>query len=218
VAISNQNAPNKRVHRSPNQKVRTRQNEQQTAGVPAFPLPDTTGSAICLSAAPIMSWRGIEPDSIGINPRKAGAPSSEQSLMFDTLASPVTSRAMDEAAAQLASSVATAIEAVMVVVIIIGSVRAAAALVRLLATRKALAPAVREIWLHYAAWILLALEFALAADIIRTIVRPDWNDIGQLGAIATIRIALSYFLGRDIGEVEGSEGATATSDGNSAAS
>jgi uncharacterized membrane protein len=78
-----------------------------------------------------------------------------------------------------------------------------------MASRQALAPAVREIWLHYAAWILLALEFALAADIIRTVVRPDWNEIGQLGAIAAIRIALSYFLGRDIEEVQVDTGAAA---------
>ena len=102
---------------------------------------------------------------------------------------------------QASDLVATAIEVVMVVVIVIGSVRAIAAVTRLLATRQALAPAVRQIWLHYAAWILLALEFALAADIIRTIVQPDWNEIGQLGAIAAIRIALSFFLGRDIEEI-----------------
>ena len=108
---------------------------------------------------------------------------------------------MDEAVNQLANIVATAIEVVMVLVIIIGSIRAVAAIVRQLAMREALAPAVRQIWLHYASWILLALEFALAADIIRTIVRPDWNEIGQLAAIAAIRIALSYFLGRDIYEI-----------------
>jgi uncharacterized membrane protein len=110
---------------------------------------------------------------------------------------------------QASDVVAMAIEVIMVVVIVIGSVRASAAVVRQLATRKALAPAIRQIWLHYAAWIRLALEFALAADIIRTIVRPDWNEIGQLGAIATIRIALSYFLGRDIGEIEQDDGAKA---------
>ena len=113
---------------------------------------------------------------------------------------------MDEVVNQLASIVATAIEVVMVIVIIIGSARAVAAIVRQLAMRKALAPAVRKIWLHYASWILLALEFALAADIIRTIVRPNWNEIGQLAAIAAIRIALSYFLGRDIDEIGDSKG------------
>jgi uncharacterized membrane protein len=118
---------------------------------------------------------------------------------------------------QASDVVAMAIEVVMVVVIAIGSVRAIAAVARQLAARKALAPAIRQIWLHYAAWILLALEFALAADIIRTIVRPDWNEIGQLGAIATIRIALSYFLGRDIGEIEGPEGEPASESADLAA-
>ncbi|MCF2513865.1 DUF1622 domain-containing protein [Sphingomonas sp. G124] len=109
---------------------------------------------------------------------------------------------MNEFVDRASDTVATAIEVIMVLVIVIGTVRTIAAMVGRLAARQALAPAVRQIWLHYAAWILLALEFALAADIIRTIVRPDWNEIGQLGAIAAIRIALSYFLGRDIGEVE----------------
>ena len=125
---------------------------------------------------------------------------------------------MEDVVEQFANVVATVIEVVMVMVIIIGSVRAVAAIVRQLAMREALAPAVREIWLHYASWILLALEFALAADIIRTIVRPDWNEIGQLAAIAAIRIALSYFLGRDIDEIGDSKREAAASNGNSAAS
>jgi uncharacterized membrane protein len=122
---------------------------------------------------------------------------------------------MEVVAAQIASSVAMVIEIVMVIVIVIGSVRAGAAIVRQLAMRQALAPQVREIWLHYASWILLALEFALAADIIRTIVRPDWNEIGQLAAIAAIRIALSYFLGRDINEIGDPEAEGAAASGNS---
>jgi len=117
---------------------------------------------------------------------------------------------MDDAVDQFANLVATAIEVVMVVVITIGSVRAVAAIVRQLTMREALASAVRVIWLHYASWILLALEFALAADIIRTIVRPDWNEIGQLAAIAAIRISLSYFLGRDIDEIGASKSEAAT--------
>jgi len=118
---------------------------------------------------------------------------------------PLTSSAMIATIDQVAELVATAIEVVMLLVIVIGSVRAIAQVAGKLVARQALAPAVRQIWLHYAAWILLALEFALAADIIRTIVGPDWDEIGQLAAIAAIRIALSYFLGRDIEEVEHSE-------------
>jgi uncharacterized membrane protein len=144
-------------------------------------------------------------DSIGINPRKAGAPASEQSLMFGTRVACVTSRNMDDAIDQFANLVATTIELIMVLVIIIGSVKAVVAIVVRVAKREALAAAVRSIWLHYAGWILLSLEFALAADIIRTVVGPSWDQIGQLGAIAAIRIALSYFFGRDMDEV-GSKG------------
>lgn len=51
----------------------------------------------------------------------------------------------------------------------------------------------------------LALEFLLAADIVRTAVAPTWEDIGQLAAIAVIRTGLNYFLHRDIQEVERAE-------------
>jgi uncharacterized membrane protein len=101
---------------------------------------------------------------------------------------------------QAAELVALGIDVVMVIIVAIGSVRAVFALANCLLQGKGLAPGIREIWLHYAAWILLALEFALAADLIDTVIAPSWEDIGQLGAIAAIRIALGYFLGRDIEE------------------
>jgi uncharacterized membrane protein len=56
----------------------------------------------------------------------------------------------------------------------------------------------RGIWLGFAAWILLALEFALAADILQTAIAPSWEDIAMLGAIAAIRTALNWFLAKDI--------------------
>jgi uncharacterized membrane protein len=37
-------------------------------------------------------------------------------------------------------------------------------------------------------WLLLGLEFELAADIARSVVSPEWADIGQLGEIAVIRL------------------------------
>jgi uncharacterized membrane protein len=60
----------------------------------------------------------------------------------------------------------------------------------------------RAVWVRFAGWILIALEFTLAADIIRTAIAPTWNEIGQLGAIAFIRTALSLFLERDIDKYE----------------
>jgi uncharacterized membrane protein len=44
----------------------------------------------------------------------------------------------------------------------------------------------------------LALEFLLAADILRTAISPTWTDIGQLAAIAGIRTFLNYSLAHDL--------------------
>lgn len=103
----------------------------------------------------------------------------------------------------IAECVALGIECLMLLVITIGTARAIYAIAAEMVTREVRAPVIRDIWLHYAAWILLALEFALAADLIRTVIAPAWPDIGMLGAIAAIRIALGYFLGRDISEIRG---------------
>lgn len=54
------------------------------------------------------------------------------------------------------------------------------------------------VWVRFASWIILALEFTLAADIARTAISPSWNDIGQLAAIAAIRTVLNLFLERDV--------------------
>ena len=59
-----------------------------------------------------------------------------------------------------------------------------------------------EIRLRLARWLALAIEFELAADIIRTMIAPTWNDIGQLAAIIVIRTTLNFFLGRETGGAE----------------
>jgi hypothetical protein len=58
----------------------------------------------------------------------------------------------------------------------------------------------RAIWLQFATWILLALEVALAADLVHTAVAPTWDDISKLAVIATIRTMLNYFLAKDIAD------------------
>jgi uncharacterized membrane protein len=49
-------------------------------------------------------------------------------------------------------------------------------------------------------WLALALEFELAADILRTAVAPTWNEIGQLASVIVLRTALNYFLAREINQ------------------
>lgn len=58
----------------------------------------------------------------------------------------------------------------------------------------------RQVWLLYARWLVIALTFQLAADIIETAVAPSWDDIGKLAAIAAVRTFLNFFLERDLNE------------------
>ncbi|NBE79685.1 DUF1622 domain-containing protein [Micromonospora rubida] len=54
--------------------------------------------------------------------------------------------------------------------------------------------------LSFGRFLVLGLEFQLAADILRTAVSPTFGQIGQLAAIATIRTALNFFLRREIAQ------------------
>jgi uncharacterized membrane protein len=54
--------------------------------------------------------------------------------------------------------------------------------------------------INFGAWLLLALEFQLAADIINTTVAPSFESLGKLGIIAIIRTFLNYFLNRELAE------------------
>ena len=58
----------------------------------------------------------------------------------------------------------------------------------------------RLVWLGYARWLVAGLTFQLAADIIESSIAPTWDDIGRLAAIAVIRTFLNYFLERDLNE------------------
>ena len=56
-----------------------------------------------------------------------------------------------------------------------------------------------------ARYLALALEFQLGSDILSTAIAPGWEQIGKLGAIAVIRTALNYFLGKEIKEEQEAE-------------
>ena len=55
---------------------------------------------------------------------------------------------------------------------------------------------------YFARYLVLALEFQLAADILGTAVSPSWDQIGKLGAIASIRTFLNFFLVREMKDYE----------------
>jgi uncharacterized membrane protein len=60
----------------------------------------------------------------------------------------------------------------------------------------------KVLWRRFGMWLLLGLEFELAADIIASVISPTWQDIGELGAIAVIRTFLNYFLEKDLEQAE----------------
>jgi len=68
----------------------------------------------------------------------------------------------------------------------------------LFVSRSAPPEAKEHVRLRLGRWLALALEFELAADILRTAIAPTWNEIGQLAAIIVLRTALNYFLQREI--------------------
>ena len=51
-----------------------------------------------------------------------------------------------------------------------------------------------EVRLSFGLWLSLALEFEIAADILRTAIAPGWEEIGKLAAIMVLRTVLNYFL------------------------
>ncbi|MEH3141252.1 MAG: DUF1622 domain-containing protein [Mycobacterium kyogaense] len=54
--------------------------------------------------------------------------------------------------------------------------------------------------LSLARFLVLGLEFQLAADVLRTAISPSFAEIGKLAAIAAIRTLLNYFLNREIAQ------------------
>lgn len=54
--------------------------------------------------------------------------------------------------------------------------------------------------LSLARFLVLGLEFQLAADVLRTAISPSFAEIGKLAAIAAIRTVLNYFLNREIAQ------------------
>lgn len=100
----------------------------------------------------------------------------------------------------VASGAALLLEIVAVVFVVVGATSGVAEVAR--GSRRGVGgePLVRnkEAFLRFASWLVLGLEFELAADIVRTAISPSWTDIGKLGAIAVIRTGLNYFLERDL--------------------
>jgi uncharacterized membrane protein len=109
---------------------------------------------------------------------------------------------MEAALAVLTEYAALILEAIAVAIVFGGGIDACARLIRI--GRHPTHGARKELWRRFGMWLLLGLEFELAADIIRSVVSQDWRDIGELAAIAVIRTFLNYFLEKDLERAAGS--------------
>ncbi len=59
----------------------------------------------------------------------------------------------------------------------------------------------REALRHqFGSYLLLGLEFLIAADIIETVVNPTLEEVALLGGIVLIRTVISYFLDRELAD------------------
>jgi uncharacterized membrane protein len=108
-------------------------------------------------------------------------------------------------AKDLIDAIARAVELAAAVVIAIAAAEATIKAALLFVNRRSPPSAKTEVRLTLGRWLGVALEFELAADILRTAIAPTWNEIGQLAAIAALRTALNYFLGEEIEKEASSE-------------
>jgi uncharacterized membrane protein len=105
---------------------------------------------------------------------------------------------MDELFQSWARAVALAIEGAAVLIVAYGALDGFWRVLLVMLRPRASLGQRKEVWRRVGMWLLLGLEFELAADIVKTVIAPSWQDLGQLAAIAVIRTFLNYFLERDL--------------------
>jgi uncharacterized membrane protein len=97
--------------------------------------------------------------------------------------------------------IALGVGIVGVLIVIWGAMMAIAELVRLefLRTKGMFICKKREYLRHHLGqYLLLGLEFLIAADIIHTVFKPTIQSLIILGAIVGIRTVISYFLNKEL--------------------
>jgi uncharacterized membrane protein len=109
---------------------------------------------------------------------------------------------MESIFAAFADRAGLLVEMAAVLIVLFGSAEAFARIAWIAWARTATHGQRKEIWRRFGVWLLLGLEFELAADIIGSVISPSWEDIGELGAIAAIRTFLNYFLEKDLERAE----------------
>jgi uncharacterized membrane protein len=108
---------------------------------------------------------------------------------------------MEEVLKIVAAYSALAVELAAVSIVAFGAIQAFVRVLAPLVGRPVLPGWRKQVWVQFGMWLLLGLQFALAADILRSAISPSWTEIGQLAAIAAIRAFLNFFLEKDMEEL-----------------
>lgn len=87
------------------------------------------------------------------------------------------------------------------VVILLGVIKAILIYARDLLYRQKSLDAIQESRLEIGHSFSLGLAFLIGASILKTIITPNWDDIGQLAAIIAIRTTLNHFLLKDLEDI-----------------
>ncbi|PSB22791.1 hypothetical protein C7B76_02425 [filamentous cyanobacterium CCP2] len=91
------------------------------------------------------------------------------------------------------------LEAIAAICVLIGLIRTLQLVVATRRRRNVPLPYLK-LRLRFGAWLAIALEFQLGADILNTTVTPTLEALAKLGAIALIRTFLNYFLSKELEE------------------
>ncbi|MEO0721986.1 MAG: DUF1622 domain-containing protein [Pseudomonadota bacterium] len=112
---------------------------------------------------------------------------------------------LGEPVAHALEGIAIAIDLIGVSIILLGF---AVALIRLLGTfRHGIGLRHELMGLNHArttlaSYILTGLEFMIASDIIHTVITRQFSDLIFVGLLVLIRTAISFFLGKEVAELE----------------
>ncbi len=109
----------------------------------------------------------------------------------------------------VSQQVSLALQVVAILVVAVVSLRALVSVCRIMVARRA-AGDMHAVWLDHARWLVVALTFQLAADIVSTSFSPTWDEVGRLASVAAIRTFLSFFLDREMERTRAFQHAAAT--------
>ncbi|HEY5802808.1 MAG TPA: DUF1622 domain-containing protein [Lysobacter sp.] len=108
---------------------------------------------------------------------------------------------MKEWLVMITDPIVVIIDMIALLVVVAGTLQAVVGVFRLLSSHIRDNHERRRVWMDYSRWLVAALTFQLAADILESSTTPDWDGIGRLAAVAVIRTFLNYYLERDVEEM-----------------